>query len=49
MMKMVRGFLGSYSDGFAPSKIPPCGATRTAVEVGTADDVVAVAIVRRLS
>jgi hypothetical protein len=39
MMKMVMGFLGSYTDGFPPSKIPPCGATRT-VEVGAAEAVV---------
>lgn len=44
MMKMVMGFLGSYTDGFPPSKIPPCGATRT-VEVGAAEAVVVVAMV----
>lgn len=43
MMKMVMGFLGSYTDGFPPSKIPPCGATRT-VEVGAAEVVVEVAM-----
>jgi hypothetical protein len=47
MMKMVRGFLGSYTDGFAPSKMPPCGATRT-VEVGAAEVVVVVAIVNEV-
>lgn len=27
MMNRMMGFFGSYSDGFAPSRMPPCGGT----------------------
>lgn len=32
-MNMMRGFLGSYLEGFDPSMMPPWDATREAAEV----------------
>jgi hypothetical protein len=29
MMKTIMGFFGSYVDGFAPSRMPPCGVALT--------------------
>lgn len=32
-MKMMRGFFGSYLEGFEPSRMPPWAAAREAAEV----------------
>ena len=41
MMKIVMGFLGSYSEGLAPSRIPPWWGARSVLE-GVAEAIVAV-------
>lgn len=35
-MNKIIGFFGSYVDGFAPSRIPPCGVARSPSEVAAA-------------
>lgn len=35
-MNKIIGFFGSYVDGFAPSRIPPCGVARSPPEVAAA-------------
>ena len=54
-MNIVTGSLGLYTDGFNPSRIPPCGATLTvllavgadAVPVGTLEEDATVAMLER--